>query len=471
MRTFLVCTFLASVVASSALLTMTALGSDIPTRLIHRVEREINGRKTHPQLLPTPLPAVHARNSGLAALSERSLASHVNDAGRQRIFSASTPLDLPTAPAMVVFSETVTTAPVSVTLRVRDDQGNAIRKTVADLRSSANSPSVSATSTPVSVYLSPTTATTLKGFSHEWQTWNNCGPATLAMNLSYFGSALDQEDIGEILRQHKDDKNVNPAEMAHFARSQGFHAQVRVNGSSNLLKTLLTNGIPVLIETWLEEEPNDGMGHYRLLTGYNDFEEHWIAFDSYVSHDLIAVDGDYEGIRLDYAETDALWYVFNRTYLLIYPPHKELLVQSILGDQFDANLMWRQALSAAQDAAARYPTNPYVWFNLGSSLTELGDYANATVAFDHARQIGLPWRMLWYQFGPFKAYFEAGRYNEVLALAQATLANTKSIEEVYYWKGKALAATGDFSRAQQAWQQALKLNPNYQAAREAMAQR
>ena len=45
----------------------------------------------------------------------------------------------------------------------------------------------------------------------------------------------------------------------------------------------------------------------------------------------------------------------------------------------------------------------------------------AAAAFDQARQIGLPWRMLWYQFGPFEAYYETGRYDEVIALADATL--------------------------------------------------
>ena len=35
-------------------------------------------------------------------------------------------------------------------------------------------------------------AVTLAGLRHEWQTWNNCGPATLAMLMSFFGSQLDR---------------------------------------------------------------------------------------------------------------------------------------------------------------------------------------------------------------------------------------------------------------------------------------
>ena len=28
----------------------------------------------------------------------------------------------------------------------------------------------------------------LTGFSHQWQTWNNCGPATITTYMSYFGA-------------------------------------------------------------------------------------------------------------------------------------------------------------------------------------------------------------------------------------------------------------------------------------------
>ena len=40
--------------------------------------------------------------------------------------------------------------------------------------------------------------------------------------------------------------------------------------------------------------------------------------------------------------------------------------------------------------------------------------ATAASAFDEARRIGLPYRMLWYQFGPFEAYLRVGRYQDVI---------------------------------------------------------
>lgn len=323
--------------------------------------------------------------------------------------------------------------------------------------------------TPLPAYTPPQSAVALTGLSHMWQTWNNCGPATLAMNLSYFGSTLGQAEIGNVLRSHEDDKNVGPIELAAFAQSQGYDAQVRVNGNDQLMKLLLSNGVPVLIETWLEPEPNDGMGHYRLLTGYDDAGGYWIGYDSYYHDNLVNPDGDYQGIRMPFGETNELWKVFNYTYLLIYSEAQAPTVQAIFGAALDPTVMWQESLQAARTAVDQRPADPYAWFNLGTSLHAFGDHAGAVQAYDQARQIGLPWRMLWYQYEPFASYYAVGRYGDVLTMADTTLATTKSIEEIYYWRGQALAALGNREEARQAWQQALNLNGRFAPAQEALA--
>jgi tetratricopeptide (TPR) repeat protein len=310
----------------------------------------------------------------------------------------------------------------------------------------------------------------LTGFRHAWQTWNNCGPATLAMNLSYFGSTLDQSTVGAAIRMHPDDKNVNAEELAEYARSQGFAAQARVNGDGDLLRRFISQGFPVLIETWLQPEPNDGFGHYRLITGYDDATQRWIAHDSYISEHLVNPNpANYAGIYLSYAETDRLWAVYNRMYVLIYRPDQSDLVAEILGEQADPTVMWQSALARAQQDVAIDVSNPHHWFNLGSSLYHLGRADEAAAAFDQARAIGLPWRMLWYQFEPFAAYHAVGRYQDVVDLARTTLATSQTLEEVLYWHGRGLASLGETAAARQALQRALELNPNLSEARAALA--
>jgi tetratricopeptide (TPR) repeat protein len=77
--------------------------------------------------------------------------------------------------------------------------------------------------------------------------------------------------------------------------------------------------------------------------------------------------------------------------------------------------------------------------------------------------------MLWYQFGPFQAYYEVGRYDELISLADATINSGGEIEEIYYWKGRALVAKNDVAGAKVAWQGALELKPTYQEAATALA--
>jgi tetratricopeptide (TPR) repeat protein len=327
-------------------------------------------------------------------------------------------------------------------------------------------PEPTATPTPLA-FQPPQPSILLTGLRHEWQTWNNCGPATIAMNLSYFGSTIDQAQAGAVLRLSADDKNVSPYELVAYAQVQGYVSQRLVNGSTDLARTLLSNGIPVLVETWHEDAPDDGMGHYRLLVGYDDATQQWTVYDSYDRTNLISVE-PYGGLRFSFGEMDALWKVFNRAFVLAYPPDQAPVVDAILqAYNVTPATMYAAAAAQAQAEIAANPADAFAWFNLGSSLTAQGLYADAAAAFDQARTIGLPWRMFWYQFEIFDAYLALGRAQDVISITDSVNAITTSIEEIHYWRGRALATLGDTAGAAQAIQQALALNPTFAPAQEA----
>jgi hypothetical protein len=404
-----------------------------PDGLLLRVRAEVSAHQPHPQLVPTPLRA----------------ASEARGA----------PLPQPTPPAGAARPAGQPAAPTAQAAKAGPQPVSHMVDPLAKASSSASKPALT--------YRPARAAVELSAVPHVWQKWNNCGPATLSMNLDYWGSQLTQADIAAALKPDQDDKNVSPEEMAAFARSNGFHAMVRANGDYDHLRLLLSNGVPVLIETWLEQEPGNGMGHYRLLTGYDDAAQQWTLYDSYVSAGVDA-NQPYRGIHLSYADMDPLWAVFNRTYVLIYTDNLAPTVLGIVGNQADDASMWQQALRQAQAEVERRPDDPFAYFNLGTDLVALGQYEQAAAAYDQARVIGLPWRMLWYQFGPFKAYYETGRYEELDSLVKATLATAGNIEELYYWKGMGLAAQGDAAGARRAWQRALELNPHCAPAEAAL---
>jgi tetratricopeptide (TPR) repeat protein len=132
--------------------------------------------------------------------------------------------------------------------------------------------------------------------------------------------------------------------------------------------------------------------------------------------------------------------------------------------------MWQRALQSAEQAVQVRPDDAFAWFNLGTDLVAVGQFERAAAAYDRARTIGLPWRMLWYQFGPFAAYHATGRNAELLALARATLEVTEYVEELHYWLGIGLLASGDEEGAAQAFRRALELQPAYTEAAAALAE-
>jgi tetratricopeptide (TPR) repeat protein len=163
-----------------------------------------------------------------------------------------------------------------------------------------------------------------------------------------------------------------------------------------------------------------------------------------------------------------LWRVFNRVYVVVCPAGRADELLGLLGDQIAPQRMYGDALALAQAEIDADPQDRYAWFNAGTNYLGLGQYERAAAAYDQARLLKLPWRMLWYQFGPFEAYLRVGRYQDVIALADANLRTSKNLEESYCYRALARRAQGDEQGARVDLETALRYNPLYEAAQEAL---
>jgi hypothetical protein len=334
------------------------------------------------------------------------------------------------------------------------------------------SPTAGPTSTPT-ITATPTVPPTplpasirLKGVIHEYQKWNNCGPANLAMALSYWGWVGDQRDTAAYMKPNPRDKNVMPYEMANFVQDKtGFKIVVRVGGDLNLLKQFLAGGFPVIVEKGFDVPGKEWMGHYEVLTGYDDAKDVFIGQDSYIIPDL----------PIPYDQLQSDWRAFNYTYLVIYPPDRETEVLDLLGPQADETVNYQAAAKEASDEIYRTSGRDqfFAWFNRGTNLVWLRDYAGAAAAYDEAYKIDAtlaatdpgnrPWRILWYETGPYFAYFYTDRYIDVINLATQTLVNSSepALEESWYWRAMARAATGDLSAAADDLRTSLTWHPGF----------
>lgn len=311
----------------------------------------------------------------------------------------------------------------------------------------------------------------LDNFNFTYQGWNNCGPATLTTALTYFGYNDDQYRAARWLKPNNEDKNVSPGEMVDFVNTQvgelPVYALKRHGGTIDLLRVLIANRFPVIIEKGYDPPPHDlgWMGHYLLMAGYDDTREIFITHDSYRG----------PNIEYSYDHIDEFWRHFNRLYLVLYDSARESELLALLGDDADRQQNALNALEAARAEATANPEDPFAWFNIGTSYVLLAEvyqqqaYEYAAVAFDEARKHNLPWRMMWYQFGPFEAYNAVGRYQDTLSLTSANLNDGGGhwVEETFYYAGVAREALGETARALDNYNQAVHLNGNFTAAREA----
>jgi tetratricopeptide (TPR) repeat protein len=300
----------------------------------------------------------------------------------------------------------------------------------------------------------------------ELQGANNCGPATLALYLRYYGWQGNQDNIAQVVKPIIEDRNVNPEELVYFVRTHAgwLNSEFRVGGDLQLLKQLIAAGFPVMIEESFFFDtpywPNDDLwaAHYLLLTGYDDSAQTFTGQDSFHGPNQVIAS----------TTLDSYWQIFNRVYLLVYPPAQEGALKAILGDNWDPDLNRQHALEVSQAETQSQPKNAYAWFNLGSNLVYFERYGEAATAYDTARQLGLYQRMLRYQFGPFFAYFHAGMTTELLAVTKYALERTPNSEEALLWRGWALYRQGKKLEAVADWQKALEYHPGYQDAQYAL---
>ena len=313
-------------------------------------------------------------------------------------------------------------------------------------------PTLSPTPIPAKVVLDPP--------AWETQAPNNCGATTLSMLLHFYGWEGDQHTISDLVKPIQADRNVNVEELYYYVSSKvgWLNMQYRVGGDEDLLKRFLAAGLPMMIEEsslvekqYARYDDDFWDGHYLLITGYDDARQVFITQDAFLGANRLVA----------YPDLAKNWEPFNHVYLIVYRPEEQQTVQDLLGPDWDFATNRQRALDQAQALTQSNPQDKFAWFNLGSNLVYFERYSEAAQAYDSARKLTIPQRMLRYQFGPFIAYFRANRIQDLLALTQYALKITPNSEEAWLWQGWAQYRLGNKPDAIDDFNKALTFHPGY----------
>jgi len=342
------------------------------------------------------------------------------------------------------------------------------------------------TPTVTSIPLPPSVSLPGVVYVDQHNRWNYCGPANLAMALNFWGWPGNRDDIAMVVKPGRDepnmdfitrgetDLNVMPQELVDFVNGETeYRALWRYGGAPDLLKRLLAAGFPMVIEKGYFAHDTTGhvswMGHYEFVTGYDEAAQTFLVQDAY----------DFgPNYRVAYGEFDEGWRAFNFLFYVVYPSEQEEELYAVLGSWGDPAWANQRSLDVAMSDAATL-TEPmdryFAWFNVGTAHVQLQQPVDAANAYDYAFQIyntlegdtySRPYRMLWYQTGPYKAYYYSGRYQDVISLANLTLSTARTgptLEESLYWRAMAEYATGQADAAFADMRQTVYLNPNFEA--------
>ena len=310
--------------------------------------------------------------------------------------------------------------------------------------------------------ISPGESALVENSYHVYQTFNNCGPATLSMILNMFGVKASQKELGDQIRPYQiasgdnDDKTIFTYEFVEWAKHYDLEAVDRRNGDIELLKRFTANGIPVVVKTWLH--PGEDIGHFRIVRGFDEGSK------------VIIQDDSYEGPnkKILYYDFLSMWQPFNYDYMIVYKPEQENLIMSILGEESDEQTAWSNALARAEKEMSVDPENIYPGFNIASAAYHLGDYQRSIEEFEKVEN-RLPKRMLWYQIEPILAYQKLGKYDRVFEISSRIInGGNRAFSELYMIMGEIYLEQNDSTKAKEQFELALLYNKNFEAAKKAL---
>jgi len=298
------------------------------------------------------------------------------------------------------------------------------------------------------------------GGYHIFQTFNNCGPAALSMVLRFYGINVGQAEIGNALRPYQipggdnDDKSVTLEELGEKSKEYGFIPYHRPMGNPEIVKQFIANDMPVIARTLTK--PNEDIGHYRVIKGYDEIAGTFLQDDSLQNKNL----------TYSYSDFNEIWKKFNYEYLVLVPKNKQKIAERILGENLNKETAWQNAVKNSKNELFINPNDIYARFNLSVAYFNVGQFEQSAEEFEKVENL-LPFRTLWYQIEPIQAYYELGNYDRVFEITDRVLGYyNRAFSELYILRGKIYQKQGNNELAKQEFEKAVFYNANLKEAKD-----
>lgn len=176
-----------------------------------------------------------------------------------------------------------------------------------------NTPTPTSTYTPTPTPTPPPSSVLLEPMNYQPQTFNNCGPASIAILLGYYDHWITQHTVNEQVSP-----GPSPCDIVDYMPQYQLKARAyRSSSPRDPVRHLLANGIPVIIGQLLSVDSD--IGHYRVIKGYDDVTQEFISDDPLQSQG--------PDLHIPYATFARL---STNSIIPVYPPEMDPLVRSLM---------------------------------------------------------------------------------------------------------------------------------------------
>jgi len=149
------------------------------------------------------------------------------------------------------------------------------------------------------------------------QGYNDCGPASIAMVLGYYGVQMPVLSISKATKPSPR-SYMSVSAINRYVGQFGLQT-VEITGSRlDLLKNLVGLGVPTIVLQYYREVGK--VPHFRVVRGYDDRVQRVYLVDPLIGYAYVS-----------YADFDELWNTQGRVAVAVYPPLLHAQVMKALG--------------------------------------------------------------------------------------------------------------------------------------------
>src|SRR3989442_924688 len=248
----------------------------------------------------------------------------------------------------------------------------------------------------------------IEGMNHVWQSFNNCGPASVVMALSSFGVDVSQETARLPLRGPNILSGMGPQKVDGWVNENfGLRSVWRNNGTNDLLRRLVANGFAPMVTQWMQDPRVSRIAHWRVVRGYDD-----TAGTFYVNDPMLG-----RMVPLSYQWFQNNWQPFSFRYMVIYDPKDEALLKAIVGEDWNDAKMRKNFYERTKVEAYAQDTSA-AWLAYGEASYGYGSFSEAIAAFERGMSLGSVQGVFTLRSSYPQALRALGRQKEADAAAQ-----------------------------------------------------